>query len=78
LRRSLKGLAGDEMRVAFLPAPPTARAVGTISKQAGLSIPGITSQKSGVRNDRCISAAELWKNINARQGRSLEASNRQT
>jgi hypothetical protein len=41
LRRSPKGLADDETRVAFLPAPLTARAVGTISKQAGLSVPGI-------------------------------------
>jgi len=44
LRRSPKGLAGDAMRVTFLPAPLTARAVGTISKQAGLSIPGISGQ----------------------------------
>jgi len=33
-----------EMRVALLPAPLTARAVGTISKQAGLSVPGISGQ----------------------------------
>jgi len=41
------------MRVAFLPVPLTARTVGTISKQAGLSIPGISGQVSGIRIDRC-------------------------
>jgi hypothetical protein len=50
-----------------LPAPLTARAVGTISKQAGLSIPGISRQESGIRNDRCISAAETLENFNAHQ-----------
>jgi hypothetical protein len=39
-----KDYACDETRVAFLPAPLTARAAGPISKQAGLSIPGISSQ----------------------------------
>jgi hypothetical protein len=55
------------MRVACLPAPLTARAVGTISKQAGLSIPGISGQSSGIKNDRWMPAARPG-NINARHG----------
>jgi len=62
-----KDYACDETRVAFLPAPLTARAVGTISKQAGLSIPGISGQSSGIKNDRCAPAVDPG-NINACQG----------
>jgi len=45
----------------------TARAVGTISKQAGLSIPGISGQE--IRND-CWSATWTWKHRRSSWGRS--------
>jgi hypothetical protein len=76
LRCSPKGLPCNETRVAFLPAPLTARAVGTISKQAGLSIPGISGQESGIRNDRCIPAAGTWKTSMLVKGQISEIGNR--
>jgi hypothetical protein len=53
--------------VAFLPVPLTARAVGTISKQAGLSIPGSVVSKQG---STMIAVRRPWtlENINACQG----------
>jgi hypothetical protein len=39
-----KGRTMTGTQAAYMPVPLTARAVGTISKQAGLSIPGISSQ----------------------------------
>jgi len=47
----------------FLPAPLTARAVGTISKQAGLSIPGMQWSVSSHESDCCLTADNLEASI---------------